>query len=173
MYQESFLCSFFFYKKHVLFVWQWEPPPEDQWFSSDDEREEEEEEEDETDTLFSSRSFSSDSSGSLLQRWRVRQRRQRRRRRRRDRSDVGVLPMDNEDGNSIRGSFAVVKKSSDPYADFRSSMVEMIIEKQIFGANELQKLLQCFLSLNSHHHHKIIIEVFTEIWEAFFPHWPN
>ncbi|PKI66660.1 hypothetical protein CRG98_012855 [Punica granatum] len=134
---------------------------EDRWFSSDDQREEE----DETDTLFSSRSFSSDSSGSH-------RRRRSARRRRRSRSEVNVLPMDSDDkNNNIKGSFAVVKKSSDPSGDFRRSMVEMIVEKEMFGAEELEGLLQCFLSLNSHHHHKVIVEVFTEIWEALFPHW--
>ncbi|KAH7511880.1 hypothetical protein FEM48_Zijuj12G0029800 [Ziziphus jujuba var. spinosa] len=66
-------------------------------------------------------------------------------------------------GESER-KFAVVKKSSDPHNDFRTSMVEMIVEKQIFSAKYLEQLLQCFLSLNSHHHHKVIVEVFTEKW---------
>ncbi|KAH7528626.1 hypothetical protein FEM48_Zijuj05G0092100 [Ziziphus jujuba var. spinosa] len=54
----------------------------------------------------------------------------------------------------VKGSFAVVKKSNDPHNDFRTSMVEMIVEKQIFSAKDLEQLLPCFLSLNSHHHHK-------------------
>ncbi|CAI0543261.1 unnamed protein product [Linum tenue] len=73
--------------------------------------------------------------------------------------------------SKVKGSFAVVKSSSDPYNDFRTSMVEMIIEKQIFGAKDLEQLLQCFLSLNAGHHHRIIVEVFTEIWEALFSTW--
>ncbi|XP_039160011.1 LOW QUALITY PROTEIN: transcription repressor OFP8 [Eucalyptus grandis] len=97
-------------------------------FSSDDERED-----DETETLFSSRSLSSDSSESQ--------------------------------------SFAVVKRSSDPYGDFRTSMVEMIVERQMFSAKDLERLLNCFLSLNSHHHHKTIVQVFTEIYEALFSNW--
>lgn len=142
------------------FILQCEAAVEGQWLSSDDEREEE----DETDTIFSSKSLSSsDSSQSHQQRIA--------RRNRRSQSDVGILLMDNDDRNNIRGSFAVVKKSSDPYGDFRQSMVEMIIEKQMFGAKELERLLQCFLSLNSHHHHKVIVEVFSEIWEALFPRW--
>ncbi|XP_022883263.1 transcription repressor OFP8-like [Olea europaea var. sylvestris] len=68
----------------------------------------------------------------------------------------------------VKDSLAVVKRSSDPYTDFRTSMVEMIVEKQIFTAKELENLLQCFLSLNSYHHHRVIIEVFYEILEAFF-----
>ncbi|XP_028774044.1 transcription repressor OFP8-like, partial [Neltuma alba] len=111
---------------------------------------------DETDTLFSSKSTSSDSSQS-------------RRFRRRHRSlagENGFLPLQVK----VKDSFAVVKRSSDPYNDFRTSM-EMIVEKQIFAAKDLENLLQCFLSLNSHHHHKIIVEVFTEIYDALFCDW--
>lgn len=131
------------------------------WFSSD-----EDDREDETDTLFSSRSMSSDSSEP-----RRRHRRSRRKvhrvRRTRASSEVGLVPLQGK----VKGSFAVVKKSSDPHNDFRTSMVEMIVEKQIFAAKDLEQLLQCFLSLNSHHHHRVIVEVFTEIWEALFSNW--
>ncbi|CAD5332177.1 unnamed protein product [Arabidopsis thaliana] len=65
-------------------------------------------------------------------------------------------------------SFAVVKKSKDPYEDFRTSMVEMIVERQIFAPAELQQLLQCFLSLNSRQHHKVIVQVFLEIYATLF-----
>ncbi|KAF6149759.1 hypothetical protein GIB67_017492 [Kingdonia uniflora] len=68
----------------------------------------------------------------------------------------------------VRESFAVVKKSEDPYEDFRRSMLEMIVEKQMFDATELEQLLHCFLSLNSQSHHGIIIQVFSEIWEGLF-----
>ncbi|KAA0046568.1 hypothetical protein IC582_004124 [Cucumis melo] len=127
------------------------------WYSSEDE-----DDDDETDTLFSSKSRSSDSSAS--------HRRQKSRRRRGGRSrgsEMGVLPLKGK----VKDSFAVVKKSSDPYNDFRMSMLEMIVEKQIFSAKDLEQLLQCFLSLNSHHHHNVILEVFTEIWEALFSDW--
>ncbi|XP_047169943.1 transcription repressor OFP8 [Vigna umbellata] len=118
------------------------------WYSSN--------EDDETDTLFSSKSLSSDSSRS------------RRRGRKSDRSsDMGVLPLHGK----VKDTFAVVKRSSDPYSDFRTSMLEMIVEKQIFSPADLENLLQCFLSLNSYHHHKIIVQVFTEIWEALFSDW--
>lgn len=69
---------------------------------------------------------------------------------------------------AVEDSLPVVKRSSDPYGDFRTSMVEMIVEKQIFAAEDLENLLQCFLSLNSYHHHQIIIRVFAEICEALF-----
>ncbi|KAG6421141.1 hypothetical protein SASPL_117690 [Salvia splendens] len=70
--------------------------------------------------------------------------------------------------SSVEDSLAVVKRSSDPYTDFRNSMVEMIVEKHIFAATDLENLLRCFLSLNSYHHYNLIVQVFAEIWEAFF-----
>ncbi|XP_057968935.1 transcription repressor OFP8 [Malania oleifera] len=131
------------------------------WFSSD-----EDEREDETETLFSSRSLSNSDSSDRSRRTCSRRKGYGARRRRAARKDsqLGVLPLDGK----VKDSFAVVKRSSDPYGDFRTSMVEMIVEKQIFGAKELEQLLQCFLSLNSSHHHRVIVEVFAEIWEALF-----
>ncbi|KAH0642576.1 hypothetical protein KY290_034156 [Solanum tuberosum] len=68
----------------------------------------------------------------------------------------------------IEESIAVEKNTNDPYNDFRTSMLEMIVEKQIFGLKDLQRLLHCFLSLNSPSFHKIIFEVFSEICETLF-----
>ncbi|XP_022852438.1 transcription repressor OFP7-like [Olea europaea var. sylvestris] len=65
-------------------------------------------------------------------------------------------------------SFAVLKKSLNPYEDFKKSMLEMIMENEMFEAVELEQLLQCFLSLNSQHHHTVIVKAFTEILEDFF-----
>ncbi|XAR66992.1 hypothetical protein NMG60_11013397 [Bertholletia excelsa] len=120
------------------------------FFSSDD---------DET-TLFSSKSLSSDSSDSF----RRNKAGSRRRTVARKKSEMGLVSQENR----MKDSFAVVKRSSDPYSDFKASMVEMIVEKQIFGARDLENLLQVFLSLNSDHHHRVIIEVFMEIWKALF-----
>ncbi|XP_054786746.1 transcription repressor OFP8 [Prosopis cineraria] len=138
------------------------------WYSNDDD--DDSEGEDETDTLFSSRSLSSDSSRSRRRRHRSCQKKKEDG----DRvgpeslsSEMGVMPLKGR----VKDTFAVVKQSSDPYNDFRTSMVEMIVEKQIFAPEDLENLLQCFLSLNSHNHHKIIVEVFTEIWEALFSDW--
>ncbi|GAV82122.1 Ovate domain-containing protein [Cephalotus follicularis] len=131
----------------------------DMWFSSDDE---ETDREDETETLFSSRSLSSDSSRSRKHRSH-----RRRAKKNTESCEVGVLPLKGK----VKDSFAVVKSSNDPYNDFRTSMVEMIVEKQIFAAKDLEQLLQCFLSLNSYRHHRIIVEVFTEIWDALFSNW--
>lgn len=68
----------------------------------------------------------------------------------------------------VRESFAVVKKSEDPYEDFKRSMMEMILEKQMFEEKDLEQLLHCLLSLNSRHHHGVIVEAFTEIWNVLF-----
>ncbi|POO02566.1 Ovate protein family, C-terminal [Trema orientale] len=68
----------------------------------------------------------------------------------------------------VRESFAVFKKSEDPYEDFKRSMMEMILEKQMFDDKDLEQLLHCFLSLNSRDHHGIIVQAFSEIWEILF-----
>ncbi|KAG5569730.1 hypothetical protein H5410_059496 [Solanum commersonii] len=114
-------------------------------FSSD---EESELDEDDNNTLFSSRSFTNSDSSEYSLRRKPRQRRAAK--------------------GGVKGSLAVVKKSKDPYGDFRDSMLEMIMENQIFGAKELENLLECFLKLNSQYHHEVIIDVFTEICEALF-----
>ncbi|KAK6140941.1 hypothetical protein DH2020_025334 [Rehmannia glutinosa] len=71
-------------------------------------------------------------------------------------------------GSTIDESYAVEKSSSDPRSDFRASMVEMIVEKQIFGAEDLERLLLCFLSLNAASYHGIIFDVFSEICQTLF-----
>ncbi|PON40476.1 Ovate protein family, C-terminal [Parasponia andersonii] len=77
------------------------------------------------------------------------------------------------EGNyKVRESVAVVKKSEDPYEDFKRSMLEMIMEKQMFEASDLEELLQCFLTLNSRQYHGVIVEAFSEIWEILFSHSP-
>ncbi|XP_006292926.2 transcription repressor OFP6 [Capsella rubella] len=63
---------------------------------------------------------------------------------------------------------AVEKDSDDPYLDFRQSMLQMILENQIYTKDELRELLQCFLSINSHNHHGIIVRAFSEIWEDVY-----
>ncbi|KAF5189804.1 Transcription repressor ofp7 [Thalictrum thalictroides] len=68
----------------------------------------------------------------------------------------------------MKKSLAVMKKSEDPYGDFKRSMMEMILEKEIFETKDLEHLLQCFLSLNSRHHYGVIIEAFSDIWEILF-----
>ncbi|KAK3226965.1 hypothetical protein Dsin_006827 [Dipteronia sinensis] len=66
------------------------------------------------------------------------------------------------------GSLAVEKDSDDPYLDFRHSMLQMILEKEIYNKEDLKELLNCFLQLNSPYHHEIIVRAFTEIWNGLF-----
>lgn len=73
------------------------------------------------------------------------------------------------DQGKVKESFAVVKRSADPRGDFRRSMAEMVVEKGIYDAADLEQLLHCFLSLNSRHHHRAIVAAFGDIWEALFP----
>lgn len=72
------------------------------------------------------------------------------------------------DKEKMKESLAVMKKSDDPYGDFRRSMMEMIVEREMFEMNDLEELLQCFLSLNSRQHYSVIIEAFSDIWEILF-----
>ncbi|KAM7255783.1 hypothetical protein ACFE04_011524 [Oxalis oulophora] len=120
----------------------------------------------EVNTLLSSNSLSSGSSGTF----------RRRPTSANSKSEVGmVTPLERRTtvgaGDKMKDSFAVVKSSSDPYNDFRTSMVEMIIEKQIFATKDLEKLLHCYLGLNCDRHHRIILHVFMEIWDALFLDW--
>ena len=68
----------------------------------------------------------------------------------------------------VKESFAVVKKSKDPYEDFRKSMMEMITEMEMSEAEDLEQLLQCFLALNSRSYHAVIVRAFMEIWQQMF-----
>ncbi|KAK9047822.1 hypothetical protein SSX86_033216 [Deinandra increscens subsp. villosa] len=118
------------------------------WRSSDDD----DEIDDET-TLFSSRSFRSESSGCC------RKNRANRKPEKKSKRKSGSL---------VKDSFAVAKTSSNPHEDFRASMVEMIVEKKIYGADDLADMFECFISLNSDEHHRVIFEVFSEILGALF-----
>lgn len=41
----------------------------------------------------------------------------------------------------VKESFAIVKKSEDPLGNFRRSMVDMIVEKQMLEKKDLEQLL--------------------------------
>ncbi|KAJ8772733.1 hypothetical protein K2173_027910 [Erythroxylum novogranatense] len=68
----------------------------------------------------------------------------------------------------MTGSAAVVKISENPYIDFKKSMLDMILQKQMYEGKDLEELLQCFLSLNSRQYYGVIVHVFSEIWEILF-----
>ncbi|RDX73826.1 Transcription repressor OFP8, partial [Mucuna pruriens] len=72
------------------------------------------------------------------------------------------------EGKVMKESFAVVKKSKDPYEDFKKSMMEMITEMEMSEAEDLEQLLQCFLALNSRSYHAVIVRAFMEIWQQMF-----
>lgn len=68
----------------------------------------------------------------------------------------------------VNESFVVVKRSVNPYEDFKKSMLEMILEREIIEPKDLEQLLMSFLSLNSRMHHKAILKAFSEIWKEVF-----
>nr|GMC82501.1 transcription repressor OFP6-like [Ipomoea batatas]GMC89402.1 transcription repressor OFP6-like [Ipomoea batatas] len=65
-------------------------------------------------------------------------------------------------------SVAVEKDSDDPYLDFWHSMLQMILEKNIYSKDDLKELLNCFLQLNSPYYHGVIVRAFREIWNDVF-----
>lgn len=67
-------------------------------------------------------------------------------------------------------SFAMVKSSYDPKHDFKESMVEMIMEKDLHTSHDMVELLQCYLTLNADAYHDTIVKVFTEVWSEMFQH---
>ena len=71
--------------------------------------------------------------------------------------------LDTEPMSCREGAVAMVKSSFDPRKDFKKSMVEMVIAKGLRGHDQLQELLQCYLSLNPHKYRNTIIEVFREL----------
>ncbi|CAK9197435.1 unnamed protein product [Sphagnum troendelagicum] len=74
----------------------------------------------------------------------------------------------NELHGLVKESVAVVKSSYDPYKDFRESMIEMIVEKDVQETGDLEELLQCYLSLNEVEYHTVIVNVFTDVWRELF-----
>lgn len=70
--------------------------------------------------------------------------------------------------SKVGGFVAVVKQTEDPLGDFRRSMLQMIVEKEILGGEELRDLLHRFLSLNSPAHHALIVQAFADIWRDVF-----
>lgn len=68
----------------------------------------------------------------------------------------------------LEESVAVVKESDDPLGDFRRSMLQMIVEKEIVDKDGLCELLKRFLALNSPLHHHLILRAFAEIWDGVF-----
>jgi uncharacterized protein (TIGR01568 family) len=72
------------------------------------------------------------------------------------------------DGRVLRESVPVTVDSAEPYEDFRESMVQMIVEKEIYAWDDLNELLHQFLSLNSPRHHPLILHAFADLWTGLF-----
>ncbi|KAJ6799394.1 transcription repressor OFP7-like [Iris pallida] len=155
-------------------------------FSSSDDEDDEEEADS---NFFSSRSFSSDSSGFYRRpssnRNRTKKKKEKEKKKLSGRPPrhsrdgfqpvISVVPSkkkveEEEEEEEEKSGFPVTKRSKDPYADFRDSMVEMIVERQMFGAKDLEQLLRSYLSLNSPHHHPVILRAFADISEVLFGH---
>lgn len=83
-------------------------------------------------------------------------------------SDIRSLRAVQGFGRIGGSSVAVEKDSDDPYLDFRQSMLQMILEKEIYSKDDLKELLNCFLQLNSPYYHGIIVRAFTEIWNGVY-----
>uniref|UniRef100_A0ACD5VJC7 Uncharacterized protein n=1 Tax=Avena sativa TaxID=4498 RepID=A0ACD5VJC7_AVESA len=145
-------------------------------------------EEAETRTLFSSLSFSSDSTSEFYhtnsstasrksqknaprrapRRPSVAAKHQEMNHRKKEGDLIKKVSAEAEEIGSIGAGMAVVKRSSNPYADFRSSMVEMVVERQIASVGKMEELLGSYLSLNSPEHHPAILAAFEDVWEAVF-----
>ncbi|XP_074583635.1 uncharacterized protein LOC141839718 [Curcuma longa] len=75
-------------------------------------------------------------------------------------------PRSKEEGRAAQESVAVVKETSEPYLEFKESMVQMIVEKEMYGWDDLNDLLHRFLSLNSPRHHHLILRAFADLWRG-------
>lgn len=58
---------------------------------------------------------------------------------------------------------AVEKESSDPRADFRESMVQMVVEMGLCHWDDLRSMLRRLLALNAPAHHAAILTAFAEV----------
>ncbi|XP_062186947.1 transcription repressor OFP8-like [Phragmites australis] len=90
--------------------------------------------------------------------------RRRRRQRRRRRPATARHDEEEQYGRVARESVPVAVDSAEPYEDFRESMVQMVVEKEIYAWDDLNDLLHQFLSLNSPRHHPLILHAFADLW---------
>ncbi|KAF8719258.1 hypothetical protein HU200_023953 [Digitaria exilis] len=67
-------------------------------------------------------------------------------------------------GVVVESPLAVVRRTRDPQRAFRESMVEMMASTASGGAEEVERLLACYLSLNADEHHDCIVKVFRQVW---------
>ncbi|KAI9085903.1 hypothetical protein K1719_031980 [Acacia pycnantha] len=69
----------------------------------------------------------------------------------------------------LSGSIAVEMKSENPYNDFKQSILQIIIDRDICSTTDLRELLQCFLQLNLPCHHQLILKAFSHICQVDSP----
>uniref|UniRef100_A0A0D9V846 Transcription repressor n=1 Tax=Leersia perrieri TaxID=77586 RepID=A0A0D9V846_9ORYZ len=100
-----------------------------------------------------------------------RRRRQQQRRRRRRAPAASSFAQEEQSAQApssyrrvAKESMAVAVESAEPYEDFRESMVQMVVEKEIYAWDDLNDLLHQFLSLNSPRHHPLILHAFADLW---------
>nr|XP_043622223.1 transcription repressor OFP1-like [Erigeron canadensis] len=79
-------------------------------------------------------------------------------------SEKEVCKTSVHDQKKLSSNCCVVKATFDPRKDLRESMIEMIAENNIRASKDLEKLLACYLALNSYEYHDMIIKAFEEIW---------
>ncbi|CAO2171354.1 unnamed protein product [Urochloa humidicola] len=85
------------------------------------------------------------------------------------------LPRGSSASAATDGGFAVVKRSADPYEDFRKSMQEMIAEWPATGdggegeEHSAERLLETYLVLNSPRHYPAILAAFADVRETLCP----
>jgi uncharacterized protein (TIGR01568 family) len=91
-------------------------------------------------------------------------RRPRQQRRRRKRPADAAARHEEADGRVALESVPMAVESTEPYEDFRESMVQMVVEKEIYAWDDLNDLLHQFLSLNSPRHHPLILHAFADLW---------
>ncbi|KAJ0974476.1 hypothetical protein J5N97_016441 [Dioscorea zingiberensis] len=63
-------------------------------------------------------------------------------------------------------SICAVKYSSDPFADFRQSILEMIEEVGVKNWEEMEELVYCYVALNSPDVHAVIAHAFLSVYET-------
>ncbi|XP_018679779.2 transcription repressor OFP8-like [Musa acuminata AAA Group] len=146
---------------------------------------EEEKDEDESGALFSSKSFSTESSEFYHSSRKKKKKNTRRKSMKSTRRPprrhvkhsqepqplVSISSSEKEtkpEAAAYIAGFPVVKRSTDPYGDFRSSMAEMIVERGMSRARDLERLLHAYLHLNSPRHYQAILEAFSDVCEAIF-----
>ncbi|WOL00381.1 hypothetical protein Cni_G09094 [Canna indica] len=69
---------------------------------------------------------------------------------------------------ALEGSVAVAIESSDPYVDFRDSMLQMVVEMEIYAWEDLCDLLHRFLTLNAPRYHHVIFRAFSRVYRVLF-----